>query len=143
MSEMTVKRVRRGFAVVSAGQSYYLHEGTKGACEAWIERAARIRAEHAAFDAEKTARAAAKLEALGIGPVDFRALQAGDLYATSPDGPVRVVTSVRHLGSGATQVFHDASPVDRACGDMGHLLLTTGFPVYGLLRHSQRKEDTR
>jgi hypothetical protein len=131
---MTVKRVRRGFAVVSAGQPYYLHEGTKTACEAWIERCEATRAELAAFEAAKTARAAVKLAALGIGPIDFRALQAGDLYATRPDGPVREVTSVNHLGSGATQVFHDASPADRACGDMGHLLLTAGFPVYGLLR---------
>lgn len=134
MGEMTIVKARRGFAV-SGGQPYYLHEGTKRACKEYIARCEATRAELAAFEAEKATRTAAKLEALGIGEIDFRRLRDGDLYATSPDGPVRVVTAVRHMDSGASVAYHETSPVDRACGDQGCLILTPAFPVYGLLRH--------
>lgn len=134
-TEMTIVKTRGGFAVRQPGLPYYLFgPGTKRAAQEYIDRCLQTRAELAAFEAARQARIAELLAAQGIGVIDYRQVRPGDSITTRPEGPARTVTEARHLDSGAALIFYEVNAVDRACGDFGHVLLTHGFPVYGVLR---------
>ena len=129
MTEMTVKRKPRGGFAVSGGLPYYLFEGTKRDCQAYIDRCAAIRAELAQFEAGKAARTAALLAERGIGPVDYRDLKPGDLFTWRPEIPPKVVTAVKHSGTGLSVIFWEPGRLDRAPGAFS--AMAPGMQAYG------------
>lgn len=84
---MRIVKTRRGFAVAADGLPGYAHEGTRKACQAYIDRATQVRAELAEFEAAAAERVARLLSERGIGPVDYRQLKPGDLFTWRPEVP--------------------------------------------------------
>lgn len=106
VTDMTVVRTRSGWAV-SGGLSYYLKQtATRREAEDWITWAAETRAEIATHEAENAERRVAFLTSRGLEPVDYRDIKPGDRYTSSPDGPIRTVTRVEHMRSGASMIWH-------------------------------------
>jgi hypothetical protein len=107
---------------------------TKKAALAHLDEVAASRAWLAEQKAADEARAAAWLAERGLAQVDHRKLKPGDTYAAGLYRPLHVVTEAKHFENGVSQVFHDRTRVEELTGDMGFLLLSPSFPVYGILR---------
>jgi hypothetical protein len=91
-------------------------DGRKARGPRWIEqrRSPRydiVKAEES--EAEEKARTARLLESRGIGPIDFRQLQPGDLYTCGPAAPIRTVTGADHLVAGASLICWTPGPEEK------------------------------
>ena len=126
----TVEPVRGGWAVrFENGDRTGVM--SKRAALAHLDFVRRTRADLADFDARRAARIAALLASRGIGEVDYRELQPGDLFTWLPEVCPKTVTEVRHFDSGASLIFWDdngRTPPPRA------MTLMTSGPAYGRYR---------
>ena len=81
------------------------------------------------YDAAVAARTARLLAEHGIGPVDFRALQPGDLFTWRPEVPPKRVTEVKHLETGASVIEWERGPYTPRGKNV--TLMTPGWQAYG------------
>lgn len=68
----------------------------------------------------------------GIGPVDFRDLQPGDLFTWRPEVPPKVVAGVKHLDSGASVIEWERGRYTPRGENV--TLMTPGYQAYGRIR---------
>jgi hypothetical protein len=125
---LTVAKGRRDWAVKENGRT--IHSApTKKAAQQHADTITAQRAANSTAEREAGQRQAQLLASRGIGPVDFRQLKAGDQFATSPNAPLRTVTGVTHMASGASLITWAKGAYTPA----GHnqTLLTPGTKVYG------------
>jgi hypothetical protein len=72
---------------------------------------------------------AEQLAKLGLEWVDYRTLQPGERYTTSPTKPVRTITKVEHMTSGASMIHHDTDDMPPGSTDR-FTLHTPSVPAY-------------
>lgn len=135
-AELKPVKTKSGWAV-SGGQPYYLHETkTKREALAWIAWAYRTCEELAAREREQAERLAEHLASRGLEPVDYRDIQPGDRYTSSPYGPICTVTKVEHMASGSSMIWHPTDDMPPGSCD-GFTLHTRSVPAYRLIKKSK------
>jgi hypothetical protein len=94
-----------------------------------MERVAAHRATVEQAEAERAASVAALLARRGIGPVDYRLLQPGDLFTWRPEVPPKVVTKVQHFENGASLILWEPDSYTPPWEAL--TLMTPQAPAYG------------
>ncbi len=136
---LQVVRTRRGWAV-QFEDGTRTEDMSKRAAGQRLDRVTALRAELAAAEAEKAARLVTLLKERGIGEVDYRKLQPGDLFTWRPEVSPKTVTRVSHFGNGASLIYWDdgRTPAWEAL-----TLMTPSYPAYGQISEPLRSNTPK
>lgn len=142
MTGMSVVRTKSGWAV-SGGQPYYLKETkTRREAENWIAWAEQVRADTASHDQRRAEWLEDLLESRGLEQVDYRTIRPGDRYTSDPTGPIRTVTKVEHMPSGASMIYHPEEHMPNGSLDR-FTLHVRSIPAFRLQPDQNRGEGDR